>query len=597
MTPNCTTCGYAVEWLRNSFRSQFRLFRGSDVVTPGRWVRCPPGTPAYTGFHWFWSRDWIKQESVPWPDLGELPGPVRKYDSGQPPGLYPPSVLLGSADCIQSGETPGSVSPGIVDGFDARCWLEQALPPPPLRLRIDVTSPDHQLTLAGITQQLYVDPALGGVQLQQFLGPGAVVSVVPNTASPIPGTIIGRQGSVTVVVVSGTANAQQWALQPLTSLAGVTSFGPFGTLPFWWTAALAVQARIQAIGADPDGVIVLVGHSMGGAIAHILAGRYASGPADPAVQVLTFGSPQPGDDRLINLTRRYTQANFVNNDDPITGIPPSGGLLDWMTGLIPAPVRLRFADWRVPSQRVGLNPQGVRTTNPPTTEYFQLAYRAVALALAGQPIPAVTAHNMSEYLYRLGGVFPPGGDVLPGTILSYGGVTLPAGYLPCDGSLVSRAVYSDLFSAIGTTWGPGDGSTTFQLPDLRGRSPLGSGTGPGLSARAVGQTGGEEAHVLSKGELALHNHGVNDPGHSHGVTDPGHSHFPQTNTLAGPQANIQTTLGRPGASALAMPTTTATTGITATNSALAGVTTQDEGSNTAHNTMHPFAVVQVIIKT
>jgi microcystin-dependent protein len=60
-------------------------------------------------------------------------------------------------------------------------------------------------------------------------------------------------------------------------------------------------------------------------------------------------------------------------------------------------------------------------------------------------------------------------------ILPFGGTTAPDGFLDCDGSAISRTTYADLFAAIGTTWGVGDGSTTFNVPDLRGVGLRGSG--------------------------------------------------------------------------------------------------------------------------
>ena len=74
-------------------------------------------------------------------------------------------------------------------------------------------------------------------------------------------------------------------------------------------------------------------------------------------------------------------------------------------------------------------------------------------------------------------------------------------YLLCDGSAVSRTLYNVLFAKLGTTWGTGDGSTTFNLPDARGRSPLGAGIGSGLTLRIIGQTGGEETHILIAAEI------------------------------------------------------------------------------------------------
>ncbi|MEM7179571.1 MAG: phage tail protein [Spirochaetota bacterium] len=66
--------------------------------------------------------------------------------------------------------------------------------------------------------------------------------------------------------------------------------------------------------------------------------------------------------------------------------------------------------------------------------------------------------------------------VPPGTIVSYAMQTAPIGYLSCDGSAVSRTTYANLFAVIGTNWGAGDGSTTFNLPDVRAAMPVGVGT-------------------------------------------------------------------------------------------------------------------------
>lgn len=80
--------------------------------------------------------------------------------------------------------------------------------------------------------------------------------------------------------------------------------------------------------------------------------------------------------------------------------------------------------------------------------------------------------------------------------LAYDG-TPDGPYLHCDGSAISRATYAELFAKVGTTWGVGDGSTTFNLPDGRGRVKVGAGTGSGLTARTVGQSIGAESYSTS----------------------------------------------------------------------------------------------------
>lgn len=93
-----------------------------------------------------------------------------------------------------------------------------------------------------------------------------------------------------------------------------------------------------------------------------------------------------------------------------------------------------------------------------------------------------------------------------GEIITYAGSTSPSSnWLPCDGSSLLRVDYPDLFDVIGTIYGAAD-STHFSVPDLRGRDAIGLGTGAGLSSRAIGDSFGEETHVLTVGELAAHVH-------------------------------------------------------------------------------------------
>ena len=93
-----------------------------------------------------------------------------------------------------------------------------------------------------------------------------------------------------------------------------------------------------------------------------------------------------------------------------------------------------------------------------------------------------------------------------GTIIGFAGANAPSGWLLCDGSAVSRSTYAALFAIIGTTYGVGDGGSTFNLPDLRGRIPIGAGTGVSLTARTLGQSLGEEAHQLTIPEIPSHDH-------------------------------------------------------------------------------------------
>ncbi len=105
------------------------------------------------------------------------------------------------------------------------------------------------------------------------------------------------------------------------------------------------------------------------------------------------------------------------------------------------------------------------------------------------------------------------GSVPAGTIYSFGGASAPTGWLLCNGSAVSRTTYADLFSAISTAWGYGNNSTTFTLPDLRGRflrgRANGSGNDPDRASRTAINTGGntgDNVGSLQADELKSHNH-------------------------------------------------------------------------------------------
>lgn len=98
-------------------------------------------------------------------------------------------------------------------------------------------------------------------------------------------------------------------------------------------------------------------------------------------------------------------------------------------------------------------------------------------------------------------------DTLPiGTQVAYGGAVPPTGWLICDGSAVSRTTYAELFKVIGTSYGAGDGSTTFNLPNKKGRVSAGYDNA-NSKFNAIGKHLGEETHTLTVAELAEHNHG------------------------------------------------------------------------------------------
>jgi microcystin-dependent protein len=97
---------------------------------------------------------------------------------------------------------------------------------------------------------------------------------------------------------------------------------------------------------------------------------------------------------------------------------------------------------------------------------------------------------------------PPIGSLIP-----YAGSAAPDGWLLADGAEVSRTTYSDLFAVIGTTYGAGDGSTTFALPSLEGKTVVGIDTAQ-TEFDTLGETGGAKTHTLTAAEMPAHTHAI-----------------------------------------------------------------------------------------
>ena len=144
-----------------------------------------------------------------------------------------------------------------------------------------------------------------------------------------------------------------------------------------------------------------------------------------------------------------------------------------------------------------------------------------------------------------------------GAITMFAAATPPSGWLTCDGSAVSRSTYSDLFSTIGTTYGAGDGSSTFNLPDFGGRGPIGYKSN-NAKFDALNETGGAETHTLTVDEI---------PGHTH-------------------------TYDKLDGGAHSDAGSGATTDYSSSNSRTSGST----GGGQAHNILDPYLTINFIIK-
>lgn len=196
-----------------------------------------------------------------------------------------------------------------------------------------------------------------------------------------------------------------------------------------------------------------------------------------------------------------------------------------------------------------------------------------------------------------------------GSVYMYAGNTAPSGFLLCDGSAISRTTYSTLFDEIGTTYGTGDGTTTFNLPNLSGRVAIGTS-----STHLLGGVGGEETHTLLSAEMPKHGHTVPSHGHtntikattpslSHTITQPAFTYTAPNGTVggastgsydgnrAGTNTSTATRATSMAVSDHSAASCTKTGGVTDCNA----FNTQSAGSGGAHSNMQPFLTMNYII--
>ena len=204
-------------------------------------------------------------------------------------------------------------------------------------------------------------------------------------------------------------------------------------------------------------------------------------------------------------------------------------------------------------------------------------------------------HIIDESLNYLAD-FVSSSSAMAGVIKMYAGTTAPLGWLICDGSAVSRTVYAKLFHAIGTTYGAGDGSTTFNLPDLRGRTPVGVGTGTatGATAHTLGEKAGSETQTLSTANLPAHTHGSKTLTGSIYIRNTASTSQQSTMSNSGIISRTTETWSGThdnfGTVAVSNPPREKIT-VTATHEHTS------VGSGTAHNNMQPYLAVNYIIST
>jgi len=186
-------------------------------------------------------------------------------------------------------------------------------------------------------------------------------------------------------------------------------------------------------------------------------------------------------------------------------------------------------------------------------------------------------------------IFNSPSEIPSGSVMCFAGSTAPAGWLLCNGAAVSRTTYAALFAIISTTYGAGDGSTTFNLPDCTGRTVAGKESSEtrittavsGFTGATLGAAGGSQSHTLVTGEIPSHTHTgttASNGAHTHQIGD---------NTTGG----VGSITGNANSNSNTGFTTTSNGAHTHT------FTTDAAGSGGAHRNVQPTIILNYIIKT
>lgn len=207
---------------------------------------------------------------------------------------------------------------------------------------------------------------------------------------------------------------------------------------------------------------------------------------------------------------------------------------------------------------------------------FNIAKAVVSLEQSGRGTNrnlASTTSNLADQLIQLRSNYPVA------AIISFAGSDEPSGWFICDGRAVSRAEYSDLYAVIGTTYGAGDGSTTFNVPNLEGRVIVGQDPDDS-QFNGLGETGGAKTHTLTTSEMPNHTHTQNSHSHAKPSGTGGTvSYGPFGDFLPDAAASVATSQG-----------------LAASNTGSTTATNQSTGGGGAHNNLQPYMALPYIIK-
>jgi microcystin-dependent protein len=292
------------------------------------------------------------------------------------------------------------------------------------------------------------------------------------------------------------------------------------------------------------------------------------------------------------LNQAVTARQFLNNSVQYCSVGGTANTVALSTGFSATAYTAGFTvSWVVGATNTG--PVTINVDNIGAKALVRADGAHTALQAGDLPVGALVEaqYDGTRFQLRSPATTSTSADVLArivrtGTIVAWAHSTVPAGWLECYGQAISRTTYAELYAAIGTTYGVGDGSTTFNLPDLRGRSIFGEDdmggssadrittAGAGFDGDTLGATGGAETVTLTIDQMPSHNHDITDPGHVHNMNLSFRS-TPFDNSGSDDNEPFNTSRN--------------------TLPAFTGITINNRGGGQAHNNMPPSIILKWII--
>lgn len=380
------------------------MFKDSlNTKTRGRYYFSPPGTPFVSVAHHYGSRVWFDGNYEIIEGLGEDRTSKQSWDRGDEPAVLPNNVLIGDDSCLTDGANYAKRldHDGLRNGFAIACYAPEVPLDPYWEIASSWDVCSLQFFYATIVKWMYLQDVMRiRFAFWLLLGPLAEVIWIRHTGI-FPDIVIVKMPKFTIVVLDGTDNFQQLAMQAFAGISSPQNFGTYSTYPFWYASSTYVDERLTAYAVNPLRPIMLVGHSHGAVTLDNLAVRYLEGNPERVVRTMTFGAPKPGDERMQEILTRAMGISIANEDDIVTSTPPSRLVIFPVAQYLLRPDLFLWENWFEEPNRARMNFDGeLRFNIDPTIDGALLRHMVIQIAL-GQPFDIVQPHFITEYRLRI----------------------------------------------------------------------------------------------------------------------------------------------------------------------------------------------------